>query len=76
MTMNSTTIPTKQWLTIQEAVDYCPFGRTMVFELIKLGKLKSFFHKKPGNRHGCRMVYLPSIDSYLESQYALSQKAN
>jgi len=42
--------------------------RTMTFQGIREGWFKSVLLRKPGNRSGKRLVYLPSVKAWLLSQ--------
>lgn len=59
---------TERWIRIP-AKGYCPhtgLSRSMFFELIKDGKIKSRSLRKPGNVKGPRLIWLPSVLEYIE----------
>jgi hypothetical protein len=41
-------------------------SRTTLLELIELGEIKSAVIRKPGSLKGIRLIFLPSLDSYLD----------
>ncbi len=40
-------------------------SRTTLLELIQLGEIKSALIRKPGSMKGIRLVYMPSLSTYL-----------
>ncbi len=40
-------------------------SRTTLLELVELGEIKSAVIRKPGSQKGIRLIYMPSLNSYL-----------
>jgi rubredoxin len=59
----------ERWVRIPSK-GYCPWcglSRSHLFELIRENKIKSRTLRKPGNIRGPRLVWLPSVYSYIEN---------
>lgn len=41
--------------------------RGILYRLINEGKIRSITLREPGRRFGCRLIYLPSVRTYLNS---------
>jgi hypothetical protein len=57
-----------RWITVKQAVQFYPFGRAKLYELMNSGAIKSFAYKEPGKRSRKRLIDKDSIDAYLERQ--------
>lgn len=60
----------ERWIRIPSK-GYCPacgLSRSHLFDLIQQGKIKSRALVKPGNTRGVRLVWLPSVFSYIERE--------
>jgi len=60
----------ERWIRLPKR-GYCPFcglSRSHLFTLIQEGKVKSRSLRKPGNTRGPRLIYLPSVFEYIETQ--------
>jgi len=55
-----------RWITVKQAVQFYPFGRAKLYELMNAGAIKSFAYKEPGKRSRKRLIDKDSIDAYLE----------
>ena len=66
MKNNIANIPT-DWISVKDAVSVYPIGRTMLFGLIQRNSIKSALLRSPGSLKGRRIVYRPSVDSFLHS---------
>jgi hypothetical protein len=42
-------------------------SRTTLLELIQLGEIKSALIRKPGSLKGVRLIYIPSLSTYLRA---------
>ena len=64
------TATNERWIRIPSK-GYCPYcglSRSAFFELIKEDKIRSVSLRKPGNVKGPRLIWLPSVFAYIESQ--------
>ena len=59
-----------RWITVKQAVQFYPFGRAKLYELMNAGAIKSFAYKESGKRSRQRLIDKDSIDAYLERQAA------
>jgi rubredoxin len=67
------TATNERWIRIPSK-GYCPhcgLSRSHFFDLIKENKIRSVSLRKPGNIKGPRLVWLPSVFDYIESQEVL-----
>jgi hypothetical protein len=46
-------------------------GRTYLFQLSKCGKIKTVSLREPGKQRGVRLIFLPSVRSFIEAKAAL-----
>jgi hypothetical protein len=63
--INSYTAPNARWLTLRQAVSYCPYGTKKLIRLAKEGKIKG--GQLRDNKNAWFFDRL-SIDDYMESQ--------
>jgi len=55
-----------EWLTIEETESYTRIKRTAIYTLINEGLIESMELKvRKSNKRGTRLVYLPSLRSYM-----------
>jgi hypothetical protein len=59
-----------RWIRVNQALQFYPWKRAKLYELMKSGAIKSFAYKEPGKRSRMRLIDKDSIDSYLEQQAA------
>lgn len=52
----------------QDVQYYFGIKRGTLYNWLKEGKVKSVSMRRKGNKHGCRLFYLPGISEYLHSQ--------
>src|SRR5258708_1380712 len=45
-------------------------GRTYLFQLYRRGKIKTVSLREPGKQRGVRLVFLPSVRSFIEAEAA------
>jgi hypothetical protein len=68
----------QRYLRVEQALEYGPWRRAKLYQLIRRGDLKSFVLKEKGALRGMRLIDRDSIDAYLEKQaaaaYAASEK--
>jgi hypothetical protein len=57
-----------RWITVKQAVQFYPFRRAKLYELMNAGAIKSFAYKEQGKRSRKRLIDKNSIDAYLEQQ--------
>jgi hypothetical protein len=63
------TFTAAECLSVAEAIRYGKLSRSLLYELMKLGEIKSFVRKShPLNKSGTRFVLKGSIDEFLRSQ--------
>jgi hypothetical protein len=55
-------------------LDQTPFSRSFVYELIRLGIVKSVLVQIPGHKRGVRLVDGDSLDRFLRSETTKQQR--
>jgi len=55
-----------RYLRIQQVLDWYPFKRAKLYELLARGDIKSFALKEKGAIRGMRLVDRDSLDAYLQ----------
>jgi hypothetical protein len=66
--------PTEEWARMpRPKMRLCGLSRTTLLELHRLGHIKMALIKKPGAIKGIRLIFLPSLYSYLE-EAAMAEK--
>jgi hypothetical protein len=63
-----------QWIRIHDAVRVSGLCRSSIYELLRLGKVESFSHKKEGQTLGQRLISYQSLIDYLDAAYEASKK--
>jgi hypothetical protein len=48
-------------------LDWYPFKRAKLYELLSSGKIKSFLLKERGALRGCRLIDRDSLDKFLQA---------
>jgi predicted DNA-binding transcriptional regulator AlpA len=67
--MITTDLSRHEWLRIPEATTYGKMSRSLLYELMASGAIKSFLRKShPANKLGTRLVSRASIDEWLNQQ--------
>jgi hypothetical protein len=56
-----------RYLRVQQVLDWYPFKRAKLYEILARGDIKSFVLKERGAIRGLRLIDRDSIDNYLES---------
>lgn len=64
----SATICKLEYLRPAQVSTYFPLSRTLIYELIAEGKIKSKVIRRPGNIKGMRLILTESIRQFIESQ--------
>jgi hypothetical protein len=59
-----------RWIRVNQALQFYPWKRAKLYELMNCGAIKSFAYKEPGKRSRMRLIDKDSIDAYLEHQAA------
>ena len=59
-----------RWIRISQALQFYPWKRAKLYELMKSGAIKSFAYREPGKRSRMRLIDKDSIDAYLDRQAA------
>lgn len=54
-----------RYIRVQQVLDWYPFKRAKLYELLARGEIKSFSLKEKGNLRGCRLIDRDSLDAYL-----------
>jgi hypothetical protein len=57
-----------RWIRVSQALQFYPWKRAKLYELMNSGAIKSFAYKEPGKRSRMRLLDKDSIDAYLEQQ--------
>ncbi len=55
-----------RWIRFSQALEWYPFKRAKLYELIRSGQVKSFVLAKPGASRGLRLVDRESMDEFLQ----------
>jgi hypothetical protein len=56
-----------RYLRVQQVLDWYPFKRAKLYEILSSGKIKSFVLKEKGALRGCRLIDRDSIDQFLQA---------
>ena len=57
-----------RWIRVNQALQFYPWKRSKLYELMSCGAIKSFVYREPGCRRGIRLIDKDSIDAYLEQR--------
>jgi hypothetical protein len=57
-----------RWIRVNQALEFYPWKRSKLYELMSSGAIKSFVYREPGCRRGIRLIDKDSIDAYLEQR--------
>jgi hypothetical protein len=55
-----------RWIRFSQALQWYPWGRAKLYELIRSGRVKSFVLMEPGASRGLRLVDRYSMDEFLQ----------
>ena len=55
-----------RWIRVNQALQFYPWKRSKLYELMSCGAIKSFVCREPGCRRGIRLIDKDSVDAYLE----------
>jgi hypothetical protein len=61
-----------EWIRIPQAMHISGMCRSVIYQLINSGAIKSFCHKKPGALTGLRLISYDSLVNYLNRAYRTS----
>ena len=56
-----------RWLRVEEAARTRGISRSILYEFIRDGKVKSSLLRKKGNVRGIRLISAESLDAYIEA---------
>ena len=56
-----------EWLRPKHVPQFFGIGRTLLYELIAANKIKTVSMRRPGQKHGTRLISYDSLSAYLES---------
>jgi hypothetical protein len=59
-----------RWIRVNQALQFYPWRRAKLYELMNSGAIKSFAYREPGKKSRMRLIDKDSIDAYLEQQAA------
>jgi hypothetical protein len=62
-----------RYLRVEQALEYCPWKKSKLYELLRRGEIKSFLLKERGCTHGLRLIDKDSIDLFLERAAAAAE---
>lgn len=62
-----------RYIRMDQAVEYAPFGKSKLYDLLNRGLIKSFVLKERGCTKGIRLIDKDSIDQYLERAAAAAE---
>lgn len=57
-------------LTVQQALQLLPVGRTLLYRLVEEGQIRSIRPRSVGSRRGRILVFLDSLESYIRREEA------
>jgi len=57
-------------LTVQQALEILPVGRTLLYQLVEEGQIRSIRCKSVGSRRGRILILLNSLEEYIRGQQA------
>ena len=61
-----------QWIRIHDAIRVSGLCRSSIYELLRLGEVESFSHRKNGRNLGQRLISYDSLVRYLWRAYKAS----
>lgn len=61
------TLEPVRWLSVADAVRTRGIGRSVLYELIGAGSIKSSSLRKLGNSRGKRLIHAESLDAFIEA---------
>ena len=64
----------QEYGTYKEVKTLFGIKRGLLYKLVFEGKVKSVSLRRPGEKRGVRLFYLPSVREFLESQLELQNK--
>ena len=56
-----------EWLSVSQVPELFSLSRSLIYELIKEGKLRSVCIRRPGRAFGRRLIFADSVRSYIAS---------
>ena len=67
VTVQNHTMEPLRWLRVEEAARTRGISRSLLYEFLRDGKIKSSLLRKKGNVRGIRLISAESLDAYIES---------
>lgn len=61
------TLEPLRWLRVEEAARTRGISRSLLYEFLRDGKIKSSLLRKTGNARGIRLISAESLDAYIEA---------
>ena len=61
------------WIRVNTAIESFAIGRTLLYQLIADGVIKSAYVKQKGKLRGKRLIEYDSLASYIESQVVTNE---
>ena len=65
-----------RYIRVAQALEWYPFKRAKLYELISSGRIRSFVLKERGAIRGLRLIDRDSLDDYIESKAAIAEASN
>lgn len=62
-------------LTVQQALEILPVGRTLLYQLVEEGQIRSIRPRSVGSRRGRILIFRDSLEDYVLGQEAPAPKA-
>jgi Helix-turn-helix domain len=62
-----------RYLRVEQAIQFYPWKRAKLYQLMNRGDIKSFVSKERGNLRGIRLIDRDSMDQYLERAAAAAE---
>jgi excisionase family DNA binding protein len=67
VTVQNHTMEPLRWLRVEEAARTRGISRSLLYEFLRDGKIKSSLLRKKGNVRGIRLISAESLDAYIEA---------
>ena len=67
VTVQKHTMEPLRWLRVEEAARTRGISRSLLYELLRDGKIKSSLLRKKGNVRGIRLISAESLDAHIEA---------
>jgi hypothetical protein len=70
---NRASVFQSRWMRVDQVLDAYPLRRTILFWVLKKGKVKSFILKRDDATQGCRLIDRESLEQFLQEEADKSQ---